>query len=341
MASWLKDAPLDPTSQRALDEERDRIAGQLRGVRLAGALVWVIAIVLAAYDRVPEELTRNLPGALAYLLVAGALFVAGRTGTLPRGIAQFAVPLVDVPMVLFIESIRVSFSPGQPLANAEFALALFGFMILLALMTLDRRIVALTAVTAAAAELWLLEQAHAPDYSWWIGALALIGLVAFTAMFISVRLLAIVRTAARERAEKERLARHFSPAVAVLIQQQGETATTGQHCEVSILFADIRDVTAMSERMESAEVVALLNEYLSRATASWPTSGGRTRTTTTPPRPWRAGSRCSRRSGRSTVPARPAASRPSTWASACTAGGRWWGRSARSCAGTTPWWAMR
>jgi len=38
----------------------------------------------------------------------------------------------------------------------------------------------------------------------------------------------------------------------------------GEHREVTLLFSDVRDFTASSETMESPQVVALLNGYLTR-----------------------------------------------------------------------------
>jgi adenylate cyclase len=64
-------------------------------------------------------------------------------------------------------------------------------------------------------------------------------------------------------AHEQALSRYFSPAVAQRIVSLPEQSLSGESREVSILFADIRDFTAMSERLEGAQVVSLLNEYLS------------------------------------------------------------------------------
>src|SRR6185503_7467165 len=59
-----------------------------------------------------------------------------------------------------------------------------------------------------------------------------------------------------------RLGRYFSPQVAEQISELG-TAQEMER-EVTILFSDLRDFTQMADHMESAQVVSLLNEYLSR-----------------------------------------------------------------------------
>src|SRR5439155_25353004 len=68
-----------------------------------------------------------------------------------------------------------------------------------------------------------------------------------------------------ERGQKDRLSRHFSPAVAIeILRTSTSGAQRGAVKEVSILFSDIRDFTSMSEQMDGPEVVRLLDEYLSK-----------------------------------------------------------------------------
>jgi adenylate cyclase len=71
-----------------------------------------------------------------------------------------------------------------------------------------------------------------------------------------------VRNVAAEQATLSKLNRYFSPQVAKRIAALGAAGSEGEHREVSILMSDIRGFTAMSETMESPQVVALLNEYL-------------------------------------------------------------------------------
>jgi adenylate cyclase len=263
MAPATQERNLDPAALRALDEERERVAGKLRTIRFFGAILWFVLVLVVGYQDAATDYRMNLPGAFLYLLVATLLFLIGRRGQLPWRLARFTVPLIDVPMVMFIEYLRITGSKEQ-LSNAMFALALFAFMILLALMTLERRIVIVTAVVALVAQIVLLQVAMRPDFSWVIGSTALLLMTAVAAAYLATRLLALLMKIGSERAAKERLSRHFSPAVAQLISAEGAAPSEQGHQEVSILFSDIRDFTALSERMESDKVVALLNEYLSR-----------------------------------------------------------------------------
>jgi adenylate cyclase len=56
------------------------------------------------------------------------------------------------------------------------------------------------------------------------------------------------------------LSRHFSPAVADLVERGIVSASE----EVTVLFSDIRGFTEMSEKLDSKQVVDQLNAYLSR-----------------------------------------------------------------------------
>lgn len=65
----------------------------------------------------------------------------------------------------------------------------------------------------------------------------------------------------RERARlHDAFGRYVSPELAERIQDEG-VILSGQTVEVSVMFADIRDFTAMSERMQAHDVVSLLNSF--------------------------------------------------------------------------------
>jgi class 3 adenylate cyclase len=97
----------------------------------------------------------------------------------------------------------------------------------------------------------------------WIAITALlIGIAAFAAKMTSRAINRLVKSVAEEHAMRERLGRYFSPQVAAAIAER--PVGPGEHREVSILFADIRGFTKLSEQLPSGEVVALLNDYLGR-----------------------------------------------------------------------------
>jgi len=69
----------------------------------------------------------------------------------------------------------------------------------------------------------------------------------------------------QREAERKALSRYLPPQIANLIVESGGTSRLhGVEQPIAIMFADIRGFTTMSERMEAAEVVAMLNEFFTR-----------------------------------------------------------------------------
>jgi adenylate cyclase len=73
---------------------------------------------------------------------------------------------------------------------------------------------------------------------------------------------------AGEVLHRERLGRYFSPQVAAHIEHTSLGLAAGQQCDVTVLFADLRQFTTLSERLTPAETVALLNEFQSSMVAA-------------------------------------------------------------------------
>lgn len=249
---------LDGVTARALEAERARMSRLLRFLRLVGAAVWVTAIVVVAFvaSEAPlTELKAQLPGPAIYFVLALLLAVLGRFPRFGAKFMPWAVPLLDVPMVLVIQATRVS-QTSEPLGNVMFTLSLFAFMLLLATLTLRRSVVLATGAVAAPLQFYLLWN-HAPDSSWFIGSFGALLMVTAAGAYLTTRVLHLIQRVAN-------LARHFSPAVAELVEQQGASVALGQSAEVTVLFSDLRGFTEMSDKLESTQVVLQLNEYLSR-----------------------------------------------------------------------------
>lgn len=110
-------------------------------------------------------------------------------------------------------------------------------------------------------------------------ARALMGLV----LTIAIGIVLGLSVDARERANRTlqrvstQLRSYVSPRILdTIIQQEGagDLSAISARMEVTILFADLRDFTALSERLESDEVVALLNEFFSAMTEEILEEGG-------------------------------------------------------------------
>lgn len=74
--------------------------------------------------------------------------------------------------------------------------------------------------------------------------------------------------------ERASLRRYVPPHVAEVIEAAGEAQLHGQVQQVTVLFADIRGFTRLSEQMDAREVVQLLNEFFTAATEVVIAAGG-------------------------------------------------------------------
>lgn len=74
--------------------------------------------------------------------------------------------------------------------------------------------------------------------------------------------LVVLEDISQEKRMKTTLYRYMTPGVAEQVMALGDDALmVGERKEVSILFSDIRGYTSLTERMEAADVVTLLNTY--------------------------------------------------------------------------------
>ncbi len=89
----------------------------------------------------------------------------------------------------------------------------------------------------------------------------LLGSGAGLCAFALKRRVELVRQVVFEQSRRERLGRYLSPAVARHVEKQEGGLVSGKACEVAVLFSDLRDFTAMSEKLSSERVVECLNEY--------------------------------------------------------------------------------
>jgi len=80
-----------------------------------------------------------------------------------------------------------------------------------------------------------------------------------------------------EKSEKEKINRHFGSYVSEEVRDnilQGKAELGGDEAEVTVLFADIRNFTTLSEKHSATEIVEMLNQYFSEMVVAITSHGG-------------------------------------------------------------------
>jgi class 3 adenylate cyclase len=244
------------TSERALAAERrrsGRLLARIRfiGISVAFAFNWALPQVAA------EAARYQAPVALfaIYWVAAAALFQAERRSDRVARFVGLDVSLLDMPatFALTLSQLR---HHGE-VASALLAVTYFALLIMASSFALDRRRLVLAAITATAFETTLLLLAHAyPSLVVTVG-LFLFG-VAVSSAFTIDRTIELVYRVAEAQRRRERLGRYFSPQVATAVET-GDATAVGERREVTLLFSDLRDFTALAETLDSGAVVELLN----------------------------------------------------------------------------------
>ncbi len=243
---------------RALDRERQRNARHLGAIR-ASAVSSFFALSLylggAGYgDWKPLVVPFAVYAALSTAVWAG---LRARPDLGRRG--GFAIALVDAPLVFWIQT-RTLAAAASPEGGASFTLALFGLLVALAAYSLDEALVLGCAALCAALELDLMARAGVSSGAR-AAAVVVLGTAAAGSAHLVGRVRRLLASTVREELKREKLGRYFSPSVLARLVRSDSGGVAPQTCEVTVMISDIRDFTAMSEKLKPGQVVDLLNEY--------------------------------------------------------------------------------
>jgi adenylate cyclase len=258
--------------RRALGTERLRSARLFNRARFAGvSLFLALAMFMALVLGRPLWQQTNWSLFGAYWAGAGVILWLGRSSETLTRLAALAIPLVDMPAVFFLQRSVIDYVPSVGMI-ASFTAGFYVLLLIGTMATLDERETLFAAAVAIALQVTLQSRADI-DLGNRLSTVAMIVVAAVACTYIVRRSRALVGDVSREQVQRERLGRYFSPQVVAAVLS-GTSPGVGESREVTVLFSDLRDFTALSEHLPGAEVVALLNDYHTRMVERIFGSGG-------------------------------------------------------------------
>ncbi|MCP3141112.1 adenylate/guanylate cyclase domain-containing protein [Pyxidicoccus xibeiensis] len=245
---------------RALEAERQRNARQMAWLRLAAVSVLFGVSAYLGRFRGLADWEVYLQAFAGYWLFTAVAGVAVALSSRAARWAGLTLALVDVPAVYWLQHLAIPVSPS-PGGVAGFTLGIYAVLVVLAALSLRRSVMLLVTLIAIAAEVRLQQEAGIGVGAQVVAGVVL-GVAAAGAWHLLSRIRALSAAVSEEELKRARLGRYFSPSVAERLQRQASPAPELR--EVTVLFADLRDFTALSERLAPEEVVKILNEYYGR-----------------------------------------------------------------------------
>ena len=251
------ESALEELLGQRLADRRAEVSEWLNRFRAVGAAGWLAVASWFNWNTPRDMLSVYLFLALGLWAGARRFHVLGRQPAL-------GVVGIDMPAVFLIQLWAAPRSDNV-FAAAVMPVGIYVTLVMMvAMLGMNRLGVALAAGLAILLEALLCSSVGIPMDAYLTALVLVMVLGAATASFVSRQVMRLVHDVTREQSQRARLGRYFSPQVARRIAELGGAADESQHREVTLLFLDIRGFTTMSDRMESPQVVALLNEYLSR-----------------------------------------------------------------------------
>jgi adenylate cyclase len=263
---WTAPRDLHVGTQHALVAERLRTGRLLARIRLAGITValavdWLLPKCFAEGAQYQSSL--GIFG--IYWVVAASLCLAGLRSERMARLVGLDVTLLDMPAAFALQ-LSASGRPGDPVA-AVLAITYFAVLILASCFSLQPRRIVLAGAVGVLLGVCLLRVTGADPSLVVTAALVLTG-AAIGCHALTARTIALVRGVADEQRRRLRLAGYVSPQAAARAESLVDESAPGESRTVTVLFADLRGFTAMSETLPSECVVSLLNDFHSRMVAA-------------------------------------------------------------------------
>jgi len=146
-----------------------------------------------------------------YWLLVGAFYWLGRRAPRVARHGALSIPLLHMPMIFLLISGFFERDP-DPIGPAAFAVGFFIMLVIpAAIISLDDRVIGLTAAVGAVLEIILLHRTGAAPGGTLLTCVLLFATTGVMCSYASRRSIALVDTVSAEQRRRERLGRYFSP----------------------------------------------------------------------------------------------------------------------------------
>ena len=221
----------------------------ISGVFVAFGLVWIGHQYL------------TIGAGIAAAIIALLLYRASHR---PRLVRWGWLCLIVFDIVAYSTLLQLSLSTAEVPRGASVGhMAVLLFVALFSLLALDRwLLVAIAPLIAMLCSMaWSTVGMPWPVRVW---GLSLIFLTTWIGFILLGQVGRLINQSAREEVLREKVARYFSPAVRDAVLSFGDDGAKPSQKEITVMFSDLRGFTAMSEKMDSADVAKFLDDYLAR-----------------------------------------------------------------------------
>ncbi len=248
----------------AFDRERLHNSRWLNLLRVCVVGVFLVAFVIELV-LVSDPATRRFNGPvpagifIAYFCIALAQWWFARRSKRVCRITCLLSTHIDLLMVFLFRLATLDGTAGSR-APAQVAVLVFAVAVSLSLWTLDARQTILSALLATLLAWGLMFQTESTAFEFAETAMVMCTM-AVSICYVMRRLRRLIASAVDGQLRHQRLEMYFSPQIAKYLEEIGGTRAAGIDCEATILFADIRNFTALSRQMPAEQVVELLNEF--------------------------------------------------------------------------------
>ncbi len=248
--------------EKALEAERRHNTVRLALLRFLGvSAILAVTVYLARVQGLADWEVYLVPFSAYWLCTVATLGIVLRWPQVASQ-AGFSLAVVDVPAIYWLQHLALPVSPSAG-GVAGFTLGLYACVIVLSALSLQRAVTFTVTAAAAVAEVSLQAEASI-GMGARVVAVVVLALTAGASRYLFHRIRLLISAVTREELQRAQLGRYFSPAVAERLQDLASPAAIPEVREVTILFADLRDFTSLSERLSPEAVVAILNEYYGR-----------------------------------------------------------------------------